>query len=73
MIKVLREYEENGYQITEYTKDGETVSHTVKVAISDEPTEPVSTMELPTIEEQILSETQYQTVLLELSALGGNE
>lgn len=29
-------------------------------------------METPTIEEQILAETQYQTALLEVNALGGN-
>jgi hypothetical protein len=31
MLQVLREYLEGEFQVTEYTRDGETVSHTVKV------------------------------------------
>jgi len=32
-IKVLREYDESGYHVVEYTLDGETISHTVKSVI----------------------------------------
>lgn len=67
-ISILRTYTEGDMQITEYTKDGKTVSHVVKTLIPKE--EP---KELPTIEEQILAEVMYQTALLEISMIGGNE
>lgn len=66
---ILREYEENGYKITEYTNDGESVSARVEELIITGPvpeTEPQ-----PTIEEKILAENQYQTMLLELTNIGG--
>ena len=62
---------QNGYQITKYTKDGVTVSHTVKVPIQTEPIEPVEVEPQPSIEERILAENQYQTMLLELTTPGG--
>lgn len=69
MLQILNQYKQDGYQITEYTKDGTTVSHTVKVPIQTEPIEPV---EPPTtIEERILAENQYQTMLLEMTTMGG--
>lgn len=65
---ILNKYTENNEIVTEYTIDGETISHIVRVPIPQEiePIEPV-----PTIEEQILFETQYQTAVLEILTLGG--
>lgn len=66
-LKILSQYEEDGIQIVEYTKDGVSVSHTVKTPIPQEIAEEPQT----TIEEQILAENQYQTALLEMQMLGG--
>ena len=60
----MREYENNGYLITEYPNGA-----IVKQLISN--TEPTPDEPQPTIEEQILAENQYQTALLELSMMGG--
>lgn len=70
MPDLLRVYEKDGYEITEYTKDGKTVSHTVSVPISKDVLEPPKHQ--PTNEEKMLAEMQYQTMLLEMSTLGGN-
>jgi hypothetical protein len=35
MLTVLKEYVENDYIITEYTRDGETVAAVVKTAVSE--------------------------------------
>ena len=66
MATLLRTYEENGVRIKEYTRDGETVSHVVRTTIIDESTIE-ETPPAPTIEEKILYETQYQTMLIETS------
>ncbi|WP_020189722.1 hypothetical protein [Kurthia sp. Dielmo] len=66
MVELLRKYEENGEQIEEYTRDGETVSHTVRTLIMDDSMIEEVAPE-PSIEEQILTETKYQTVLLEMN------
>lgn len=63
---ILREYVSDGFNIIEYTKDGETVSHTVKTPIPQE-IEPIEPQ--PTIHEQILYETQYQTTILEMGGM----
>lgn len=71
---ILREYEEDGFKITEYTSDGETVSARVEEKILNEediPSVPVESVPQPTMEEKILAENQYQTMLLELNQLGG--
>lgn len=68
MLKILNEYIEGNSKVIEYTKDGETVSHRVETAIPME----IETTEQPSMEEQILFETKYQTLLLETMALGGN-
>lgn len=34
-LKILREYIENGMKVTEFTKDGKTVSNIMKVRIAD--------------------------------------
>ena len=66
MLTLLTSYEEDGYLIEKYTRDGETVSHVVRTPIIDESTiEEAPTT--PTIEEKILYETQYQTMLIETS------
>ncbi|MDQ0175222.1 hypothetical protein [Bacillus chungangensis] len=36
MLEVLREYVENDKQVTEYTRDGETISHRVEVPVMSE-------------------------------------
>lgn len=68
MLEVLNRYIEDNMEVVEYTKDGKTISHTVKTPI---PTE-IETIEQPTMEEQILFETKYQTLLLETMTLGVN-
>ena len=40
MLFILKQYTQEGMQITEYTIDGTTVSHTVKTPIQTEPIEP---------------------------------
>ena len=61
-MAILREYEENGFKITEYTSDGETVSARVeeKILTDDDifPSEPVEVQPKPTLEEM-----QAQTLL----------
>jgi len=81
MLKILNQYEQDGYQITEYTKDGTTVSHTVKVPIQTEPVEPVEPR--PTTDERLeiieLSVAQTQTqvdylaFMTELATMKGGE
>lgn len=63
---ILREYEEHRMNVIEYTKDGETVSHVVKTPIAQE-SEPEELQ--PTIEEEILFETKYQTMILEMGGM----
>lgn len=50
-MRILREYEEEGLAVTEYTKDGISVSHTVRQAITTE-LEPIPEPQ-PTIEEKL--------------------
>lgn len=69
MIYLLREYTEDNIKIAEYTKDGETVSHRVETPITSEDATPI--IEQPTMDEQILFESKYQTLLLETMTLGG--
>lgn len=64
-MEVLNEYVEGKVKVTKYTKDGVTVSHTVKTPILQELEEEPQ----PTIEEEILFETKYQTMLLEMTTL----
>lgn len=66
MPTLLRKYEENGEQIEEYTRDGQTVSHTVRTLIMDDSMVEEVVPE-PSIEEKILYETQYQTMIIETS------
>lgn len=71
MVQILRSYEENGWVITEFTKDGETISHTISHPISQRSDPMESPIPQTTIEEQILAETQYQTALMEMNTMGG--
>lgn len=66
MIVLLDEFIDGEYLVSRYTKDGETVSHTVRTLIMDDSMIEEVAPE-PSIEEQILTETKYQTVLLEMN------
>lgn len=63
---LLRTYEDNGEKVEEYTRDGQTVSHTVRTPIIDD-SMIEEVVPAPSIEEQILTETKYQIVLLEMN------
>lgn len=71
-MEILREFEENGYKVTEYTRDGKTVAARVEEKIMD-PSElpPVEVLPpQPTAEEmqaQTLLNTEYLVVMSELT------
>ncbi len=69
MIYILKTYDQDGYFITEYTNDGVNVAATIKHPMPTTEPRPIVTM--PSIEEQILAETQYQTALFEMNMMGG--
>lgn len=74
MLQILRTFTEDGYEITEYTRDGETVDTVTKAIISDELPEPTPIEPQPTVEEmqaQTLLNTEYLVSRSELG-LGGN-
>ena len=56
MIFILNHYEQDGMNVTEYTKDGETISHTVKTPIPQE-IEPIEPQE-PEPTNREIQETQ---------------
>lgn len=63
-MEILNQYVDNDYQVTEYTKDGTTVSHTVRTPIPVEPIEPIEPIEpQPTLEE-LQAQTLLNTELL---------
>jgi len=73
-LQILREFEENGYKIIEYTNDGETVSARVeeKILTDDIPEVPVESKPQPTLEEmqaQTLLNTEY--LISKTDLLGG--
>jgi len=75
-VAILREYEENGFKITEYTSDGETVSARVEEKILTDndisPSEPGESKPQPTLEEmqaQTLLNTEY--LISKSDLLGG--
>lgn len=74
MLKLLSEKVEGNFIVTEYTVDGINISHTIKIPLREDG-EFEGNLELvqpqPTIEEKILAENQYQTMLLELTTFGG--
>jgi hypothetical protein len=53
MITILREYIDGNEQVTEYTKDGQTVSHIVRVPAQSE-TQPGESLPIPPTFEQRL-------------------
>ena len=84
MSRILRQYEEDGYQITEYTRDDETVSAVIKELIPTEPIEPepiqpIEPVPVETIEEKLERidataaynqlQTEYLVILTEFSAM----
>ncbi|MFJ3386829.1 hypothetical protein [Lysinibacillus sp. NPDC086135] len=73
-MTILREYEENGYKITEYTNDGETVSARIKEQIlTDEdvfPLEPVEVQPKPTLEEMQAQTLLNTEVLIAMKNIG---
>lgn len=71
-MKILNQYiSEEGKRVTQYSRDGVNVTHTVVDDVPQEVTEQEEVIEeappTPTIEEKILYETQYQTMLIETS------
>ncbi|TQR27207.1 hypothetical protein C7Y47_23615 [Lysinibacillus sphaericus] len=73
-MTILREYEENGYKITEYTNDGETVSARIKEQIltNDDifPSEPVEVQPKPTLEEMQAQTLLNTEVLIAMKNIG---
>ncbi|MEK5330246.1 hypothetical protein [Lysinibacillus sp. FSL W8-0992] len=61
----------NMINITELTKYPELGSLYITETQSFQPPESIPSEIIPTIEEKILAENQYQTMLLELNTLGG--
>lgn len=73
MLQVLRVYTEDGYTITEYTRDRETVATVTRTCISEELPEPPPIESQPTLEEmqaETLLNTKYLVSRSELG-LGG--
>ena len=64
MIGILRQYIDGNKQITEYTRDGETLSHKLEVPVSEEVPPGEVLPVLPTFEQR-LNELQTQNVELE--------
>lgn len=63
-MRVMKQYEDGEMSVTEYTKDGESVSHVIKKTVPSTQTKTV-----PSTQEQTLFETQYQTLLLEMGGM----
>lgn len=81
MLNILREYIDGDMQFTEYTRDGVTVSHTVRTPVQTEqpepePQEPVETMEQKIarleqlVQEQNLTQMEVLATIYE-EILGG--
>lgn len=69
-MEILNQYiNEKGKRVTQYSRDGVNVTHTVTDDVPQEvPEQPIEeVVPAPSIEEQILTETKYQTVLLEMN------
>ncbi|MGG3800470.1 hypothetical protein [Metabacillus fastidiosus] len=64
MLAILREYVENGEQVTEYTRDGKTVSHTVRV-LQTAQIPPEEVLPVPPTFEQRIAELQAKNAELE--------
>lgn len=72
---ILRQYEENGYLVTEYTRDGKSISSVEKVlkyrVNVTEPTQPTPESSTEEMQAQILLNTEYLVSRAELLGLGG--
>lgn len=74
MSYILREYDEDGYHIIEYTSDGKTASAITKSLIVDAVPDPLPVEQTPTAEEmqaQTLINTEYLIAMNEMGIEGG--
>lgn len=87
MVRKLRDFIDGDEKVTEYTRDGVTVSHTVRTAVQteqpeQEPQEPVETMEekIARLEQQVMSDNlilmdalamTYEEVMLMRAEMNG--
>jgi hypothetical protein len=65
MLEILRQYIDGDYQVTEYTKNGQTISHVVKVPVQTEvlageqiPVPPTFEQRIKALEDTILTMLQ---------------
>lgn len=68
-MTILRQYEEDGYLVTEYTSDGETVSAITKASVMEpviEVTEPDIEVEQSAIALQTLLNTEFLVIMSEI-------
>lgn len=63
-MKILRRFEEDGYEITEYTIDGENVSHREERLPPSNKGDSVSDPPQPTLEERVEQLQMDNTILL---------
>ena len=69
MLYVLREYKRDNVIVTEFTRNGIEVSHVVEMQSEPEVTVVETELAPPSIGEQILFETKYQTMILEMGVI----
>lgn len=72
MSQILRQYiDENGLQITEFTRDGVTVSATIKQTIPVDLPEPIPIEPQPTLEEKLarMEQQLQEQALIQLEVL----
>ena len=65
-IKILNKYEEDGYLVSEFTRDGETISHVIRECLEVAPAEPQPTLEekIARMEQQIEEQSLVQLEVL---------
>ncbi|OLN21840.1 hypothetical protein BTO30_12525 [Domibacillus antri] len=63
---ILKEYIEGDFQVTEYTRDGQSVSHTVKVPVQVQIPAGETIPVPPTFEQRLASTEEAITALLGL-------
>ncbi|HBJ00042.1 hypothetical protein [Lysinibacillus sp. UBA5990] len=74
MSHILREYDDDGYHVIEYTSDGKKASAITKTLIVDDVPEPLPIEPAPTVEEmqaQTLINTEYLITMNEMGIEGG--
>lgn len=69
MLDILRKFIEGDFQVTEYTRDGKTVSHTVKVPVQSEIPEGETIPVQPTFDQRIKGLEDENAELLIQNAL----